>query len=113
MNAETRRRLFEPFFTTKNEGEGSGLGLTTVRNIVTGNGGLINFESESGCGTRAMILLPRALEEADGRQPEATNASAQTSDREVRRIEVTRSKIADLEVQAQENVLEMKKESLL
>ena len=113
MNAETRRRLFEPFFTTKNEGEGSGLGLTTVRNIVTSNGGLINFESESGCGTRAMILLPRALEEADGRLPEATNGSAQTSDREVRRIEVTRSKIADLEVQAQENVLEMKKESLL
>lgn len=113
MNAETRRRLFEPFFTTKNEGEGSGLGLTTVRNIVTGNGGLIHFESESGCGTRAMILLPRALEGAEERLPEATNGSAQTSDTEVRRVEITRSKIASPEVQAQENVLEMKKESLL
>jgi two-component system, cell cycle sensor histidine kinase and response regulator CckA len=59
MDAETRRRLFEPFFTTKAGGKGSGLGLTTVRSIVTTNQGLIHFESEPGCGTRAMVLLPR------------------------------------------------------
>jgi len=106
MNAETRRRLFEPFFTTKNEGGGSGLGLTTVRNIVTGNGGLIHFESESGCGTRAMILLPRALEGTAERLPEVANANAQISDTEVRRTEISRSKIASSEVQAQEQFLE-------
>lgn len=60
MDAETRERLFEPFFTTKNAGQGTGLGLTTVRSIVTTNRGLIHFESESGRGTRVMILLPRA-----------------------------------------------------
>jgi signal transduction histidine kinase len=60
MNAETRRRLFEPFFTTKNAGQGTGLGLTTVRSIVTTNRGLIHFESEPGRGTCAMVLLPRA-----------------------------------------------------
>jgi signal transduction histidine kinase len=65
MTAETRQRLFEPFFTTKNAGQGTGLGLTTVRSIVTTNRGLIHFESEPGRGTRVMILLPRASQPAE------------------------------------------------
>jgi two-component system cell cycle sensor histidine kinase/response regulator CckA len=65
MSAETRQRLFEPFFTTKNAGKGSGLGLTTVRSIVTSHHGLIHFESEFGGGTRVMVLLPRASPSAD------------------------------------------------
>jgi len=65
MDAETRQHLFEPFFTTKNAGQGTGLGLTTVRTIVTTNRGLIHFESELGRGTRVMILLPRASPSAD------------------------------------------------
>jgi signal transduction histidine kinase len=64
MDAVTRQRLFEPFFTTKNAGQGTGLGLTTVRSIVTTNRGLIHFESEPGRGTRVMILLPRASQPA-------------------------------------------------
>jgi two-component system, cell cycle sensor histidine kinase and response regulator CckA len=64
MDAATRQRLFEPFFTTKNAGQGTGLGLTTVRSIVTSNRGLIHFETELGRGTRAMILLPRASSSA-------------------------------------------------
>ncbi len=62
MDAETRQHLFEPFFTTKNAGQGTGLGLTTVRSIVTTNRGLIHFESEPSRGTRVMILLPRAFQ---------------------------------------------------
>jgi signal transduction histidine kinase len=65
MNAETRQRLFEPFFTTKNAGQGTGLGLTTVRSIVTTNRGLIHFESELGHGTRVMVLLPRASQSVE------------------------------------------------
>jgi signal transduction histidine kinase len=65
MDAATRQRLFEPFFTTKSDGKGTGLGLTTVRSIVTTNRGLIHFDTEAGRGTRVMILLPRALPEAD------------------------------------------------
>ena len=72
MDAETRRRLFEPFFTTKNAGEGTGLGLTTVRSIVTTNRGLIHIESEPGSGTRVMILLPRASQHADAEFPGTT-----------------------------------------
>ena len=59
MDAETQRHLFEPFFTTKDSGKGTGLGLTTVRSIVTANRGLIHFESEPGRGTRVLILFPR------------------------------------------------------
>ena len=65
MTDETRRRLFEPFFTTKNNGQGTGLGLTTVRSIVTTNRGLIHFESAHGRGTRVLILLPRAAQSVE------------------------------------------------
>jgi signal transduction histidine kinase len=81
MDDETREHLFEPFFTTKNAGQGTGLGLTTVRSIVTSNRGLIHFESEPGQGTRVMILLPRASQPAksdllDPANPESGPPSA-------------------------------------
>jgi signal transduction histidine kinase len=59
MDSETRARIFEPFYTTKPPGKGSGLGLATVRKIVTQHGGTIQVESELGEGTRIIIHLPR------------------------------------------------------
>jgi two-component system, cell cycle sensor histidine kinase and response regulator CckA len=76
MSAETRKRLFDPFFSTKSAGKGTGLGLTTVRSIVTTNRGLIHFESEPGRGTRVMILLPRAVDAGGGTEPLQTNFEA-------------------------------------
>lgn len=57
MDAATRAHLFDAFFTTK-AGKGTGLGLATVHDIVTRNGGLIHIDSESGHGTRVSVLLP-------------------------------------------------------
>jgi signal transduction histidine kinase len=57
MDTNTRAHLFEPFFTTK-AGQGTGLGLATIRDIVSSHGGLIHVESSPGCGTRVTVLLP-------------------------------------------------------
>lgn len=62
MSTETRSHLFEPFFTTKNSGEGTGLGLATVRRIVDELGGSIQISTAAGSGTRVEVLLPAAAE---------------------------------------------------
>jgi PAS domain S-box-containing protein len=58
MDAATRAHVFEAFFTTKTGGKGTGLGLATVYDIVTRNGGLIHLDSAPACGTRVTVLLP-------------------------------------------------------
>jgi len=63
MDESVRAHLFEPFFTTK-AGNGTGIGLATVHDIVSSNGGLIHVQSEVNRGTRINILLPIVPEPA-------------------------------------------------
>ena len=59
MDNSTAARAFEPFFTTKGE-HGTGLGLATVRDIVTEIGGEVGVVSAPGSGATFTVRLPLA-----------------------------------------------------
>lgn len=56
--AEQLEQVFEPFFTTKAEGQGTGLGLYIVRQVVEQHGGRLLIDSVVGTGTKFRICLP-------------------------------------------------------
>lgn len=59
ISPEHMEKIFEPFFTTKPEGKGSGIGLATVRSIVTKNGGYLMVESRLGEGTTFTLFFSK------------------------------------------------------
>jgi hypothetical protein len=65
MDAATSAMIFEPFFTTKPEGQGTGLGLPMVQQIIETAGGSIQVESAPGLGTLFRIQLPRTSGKED------------------------------------------------
>ncbi len=58
MPDEVADKIFEPFFSTKEEGEGTGLGLSTAYSIVQSHDGFIDVTSEMGEGTTFRVYLP-------------------------------------------------------
>ena len=57
ISPEVRPKIFQAFFTTKPAGEGSGLGLHIITNILEKHKGALILESEPG-KTRFTVLLP-------------------------------------------------------
>jgi len=58
MDEHTSRHIFEPFFTTRKVGEGTGLGLSVVFNIIARHNGHIEVHSRSGIGSIFTISIP-------------------------------------------------------
>ncbi|MCY1020595.1 ATP-binding protein [Pyxidicoccus sp. MSG2] len=57
---EHLHQVFDPFFTTKKRGQGTGLGLTMVAQIVRNHGGRVEVDSKPGLGTLVMLRWPTA-----------------------------------------------------
>jgi PAS domain S-box-containing protein len=68
-------RIFEPFFTTRNHQHATGLGLTTVQEIIRNHGGAISLHSQAGLGTRFDLWFPALV----GSQPVQEHKKATVS----------------------------------
>jgi signal transduction histidine kinase len=61
INPEILERIFEPFERGgETQREGSGLGLAVVKAVIEAHGGRVRLESETGFGTKAIMILLRA-----------------------------------------------------
>jgi CheY-like chemotaxis protein len=81
MAEEIRSRAMEPFFTTKDLG--TGLGLSTVRDIAERHGARLEIETSPGQGTCVSVSFPRAGEAevpalAAGRTQDALHRGTET-----------------------------------
>ena len=56
MDACRLSTIFEPFITYKPDG--TGLGLTIVKNIINTHGGAVQVYSKPGIGTKFIVILP-------------------------------------------------------
>ena len=59
MLPEVTERIFVPFFTTKNNG--SGIGLTLCKQIISLHGGQISVQSTAGKGSRFRLSFPAGI----------------------------------------------------
>ncbi|SEF86466.1 two-component system, NtrC family, C4-dicarboxylate transport sensor histidine kinase DctB [Thauera chlorobenzoica] len=57
---ELRERITQPFFSTKPLGQGLGLGLSIVSDLIEGSGGRLEIESGAGGGTVMRACWPEA-----------------------------------------------------
>ena len=53
-----KEKIFQPFFTTKPTGQGTGLGLSLVYDIIKAHGGEIKVETKEGEATTFIVILP-------------------------------------------------------
>lgn len=59
MEEMTLKKIYDPFFTTQNVGEGIGLGMYIVKDLINSLGGKIDITSQVDVGTTVKIALPK------------------------------------------------------
>jgi nitrogen-specific signal transduction histidine kinase/CheY-like chemotaxis protein len=68
MDEATLARIFDPYFTTKDPGCGTGMGLSTVWEIIQGYGAGVVVETKLGQGTTFKLYIPLAPEHQEPAQ---------------------------------------------
>jgi hypothetical protein len=58
MTTEQAQRVFDPFYRVSDKGEGLGLGMSIVKELVARMGGHITLRSEPGAGTLVELCVP-------------------------------------------------------
>jgi two-component system, NtrC family, sensor kinase len=71
ISPEILPRIFEPFFTARSGGQGTGLGLSVVRQIMDEHRGRVLVESRPGAGSTFDLLIPAEA----SRLPEASHGA--------------------------------------
>jgi len=90
IRPEDRERIWEPFFTTKPEGMGTGLGLPTVRGIVTRYTGFVDVDSVVGSGTCFRVYFPAVTDSVPGEDRPAATAPEKGNGENVLVIDASR-----------------------
>ncbi len=60
MKPSQRKRIFEPHYTTKAKATHTGLGLTSVKSVVSEHGGTVGCETQAGRGATFTLRFPPA-----------------------------------------------------
>ena len=68
ISQDVRDRLYEPFFSTK--AQGTGLGLSMVKQIVDAHEGTIEVESKATVGTTFRLIFASATASQNTELPE-------------------------------------------